>query len=288
MSDVASSTTKSLVLKSYAKLNLGLRILGRRPKDGFHILETIFQEIDLADEIRIKEKNRRGFLSDRFKLSCNIPEIPTDESNLVMKAILEMTPYLPVDFGADIHLEKKIPSGAGLGGGSSNAATILGWLNEKAKLEEKKLKDIAVSLGADVAFFLKGGTQYASGIGEELQAIKIPKNWCAVLVFPKIHISTPWAYKQLKISLTAKPKKAIIPSLLKNEFNWRFFENEFDVAIIPSYPEIGKIKERLLESGAIYAALSGSGSTVFGVCESCEIAKNMLEVFENACLAYPI
>lgn len=281
-------TIKSLVLKSNAKLNLGLRILGRRPEDGYHLLETIFQEIDLADEIKIEEKNRRGFFNDRFKLSCNIPEIPTDENNLVMKAILEMTPYLPVDFGADIYLEKKIPSGAGLGGGSSNAASILKWLNEKAQLKEKELLDIATFIGADVPFFLKGGSQYATGIGDELTQIEIPKNWCAVLVFPKIHISTPWAYKQLKKTLTEKEKKAIIPSQLKNEFNWQLFENEFDNAIIPSYPEIGKIKERLLESGAIYAALSGSGSTVFGICESCAIAKKILQVFESACIAYPI
>lgn len=286
--DKLDPTIKSIVLKSNAKLNIGLRILGRRPEDGYHLIETIFQEIDLADEIRIKEKKRRGFFDERFKLSCNIPKIPTDESNLVMKAILEMIPWLSVDFAADIHLEKKIPSGAGLGGGSSNAATILRWLNEIAGLGEEKLMVIASSLGADVPFFLKGGTQYATGIGEELKEIEVPKNWCAVLVSPKIHISTAWAYKQLKISLTDKLKKPIIPSLLKNEFNWQLFENEFDLAIIPSYPEIGKIKERLLESGAVYAALSGSGSTVFGVCESCAIAKNMLEVFEHARITYPI
>ncbi len=287
-SEASSPTTRSLVLRSNAKLNIGLRILGRRSEDGYHLLETIFQEIDLADEIRIEEKNRRGMFFERFKLSCNKEDIPTDENNLVMKAILEMTPYVPVDFGADIYLEKNIPSGAGLGGGSSNAACILNWLNEKAGLDRNKLIKIATGLGADVPFFLKGGTQYAVGIGDELSEIALPKDWYAVLVFPDVHISTPWAYKELKISLTEKSKKAIIPSLLENEINWRFFENNFDDAIIPSYPEIGKIKERLLNAGAVYAALSGSGSTVFGICKSCEEAEKLRSLFEKAVIVKPI
>lgn len=281
-------TIKSLVLKSHAKLNLGLRILGRRPEDGYHLLETIFQEIDLADNIVIEEKERRGFFQDRFKLTCNVAAIPTDESNLVMKSIWEMTPYLPVDLGADIYLEKNIPVGAGLGGGSSNAATILKWTNKWAKLNKKDLMDIAVKLGADVPFFIEGGTQYASGIGDELTKIVLPKEWCAVLVFPDLHISTPWAYEQLKISLTASPKKAIIPSQLEKAFNWQIFENEFDAAIIQSYPEIGEIKERLYELGAVYAGLSGSGSTVFGICESCKISKRMKAAFKNAAIVHPI
>ena len=277
-----------ILLNSNAKLNIGLRILGRRPGDGYHLLETIYQEIDLADEIHIEELEQRGLFKERFTLTCDDPKIPVDDSNLILKAVWAMIPYLPADLGAKIHLVKRIPSGAGLGGGSSNAATILKWLNKRAKLQEKVLAEIAVELGADVPFFLKGGTQYAQGIGDELSPIDIPKDWCAVLVFPKQYISTPWAYQQLKISLTAKPKKAIIPSQLENDFNWQFFENDFDVAIIPSYPKIGKIKTRLYHEGALYAALSGSGSTVFGICESCDIAKRMLAAFEHAIMTHPV
>ncbi len=252
------------------------------------MLETIFQEIDLADEIQIEELKQRGLFHERFTLTCDDPNIPVDDSNLIMKAIWAMIPYLPIDLGAKIHLVKRIPAGAGLGGGSSNAATILKWLNLKAKLGENDLAEIAIKLGADIPFFLKGGTQYAKGIGDELSPIDIPKDWCAVLVFPGLHISTPWAYEQLKNSLTAKPKKAIIPSQLEKDFDWRFFENDFDLAIIPSYPEIGKIKEHLYKEGAFYAGLSGSGSTVFGICESCAIAKKILQAFERACIACPI
>jgi 4-diphosphocytidyl-2-C-methyl-D-erythritol kinase len=185
-------------------------------------------------------------------------------------------------------LVKNIPSGAGLGGGSSNAAAILNWLNQWAEFNDEDMLGIAVKLGADVPFFLKGGTQYARGIGEQLRALDIPKDWCAVLVFPDLHISTPWAYEQLRISLTEKPKNAIIPSQLEKAFDWRFFENDFDKAIIPSYPEIGDIKERLLEGGAVYAGLSGSGSTVFGICETCDTAKKLRSSFDHAVIAKPI
>ncbi len=275
-------------LRSHAKLNIGLRILGRRPDDGYHLLETVFQEIDLADEIRVEEYTGRGVFHERFSLSCDKPEIPTDCNNLILKAVRAMVNYLPTDLCAKIHLVKRIPSGAGLGGGSSNAAAILKWLNEWAEFDEKDLSDIAVKLGADIPFFLHGGTQYATGIGEELTPVEIPKNWHAVLVFPNLHISTVWAYEQLKISLTDKPKNAIIPSQLKKSFDWRFFENDFDDAIIQSYPEIGKIKERLLEEGAVYAGLSGSGSTVFGICETCDTATKIRSLFEKAMIVKPL
>ena len=277
-----------LTLKSYAKLNIGLRIIGRRPEDGYHLLETIFQEIDLADEIQINEFQSNGQFHERFSLSCNDPAIPTDCNNLILKAVRAMVNYLPVDLSAKIHLIKNIPSGAGLGGGSSNAAMILKWLNKWAEFSDKDLKDIAVKLGADVPFFLEGGTQYATGIGDELTKIEIPKDWKAVLVFPNLHISTAWAYEQLRISLTAKPKNTIISSQLGKAFDWRFFENDFDDAIIPSYPEIGEIKARLYKGGALYAGLSGSGSTVFGICKSCETAETLRSSFKNAMIVKPI
>lgn len=275
-------------LTSHAKLNIGLRILGRRPEDGYHLLETVFQEIDLADEIRIEEFRGEGVFHERFTLSCDDPDIPTDCNNLILKAVRAMVNYVPTDLCAKIHLIKNIPSGAGLGGGSSNAAAMLKWLNQWAEFQEKDLLDIAVKLGADVPFFLQGGTRYAGGIGEKLEKIDIPQDWQAVMVFPDLHISTAWAYEQLRISLTAKPKNAIIPSQLEKSFNWRFFENDFDEAIIPSYPEIGAIKEQLLQGGAVYAGLSGSGSTVFGICESCETAKNLRSLFNNAVIVKPI
>ena len=277
-----------VTLRSHSKIYIGLRILGRRPEDGYHLLETIFQEVDLADEIWIETRKREGLFEERFSMRCDDPAIPCDGKNLIMKALNTMMPFLPQDLGLNIRLRKRIPVGGGLGGGSSNAATMLKWLNREAGLKEDELAKLALTIGADVPFFLRGGTAYATGIGEILRVIDIPKNWFAVLVFPGIVISTAWAYGELRNSLTAKPKKAIIPSQLENGFSWQIFENDFDNAIIPSYPEIGSIKERLYASGALYAGLSGSGSTVFGICETCEIARRTAAAFVNAKVVRPV
>lgn len=246
-------------LRANAKINMGLRVLGRRKMDGYHLIETIFQEIDFADIIHV-DINKKGI----FNLACNRKEIPTDSSNLILKAINSLKQYLPRDLGADIFLEKNIPVGAGLGGGSSDAAAILKYFSSLCD-HKPDLFSMAVELGADVPFFLKGGTAYATGIGDKLERINIPLDWSICLVMPHFQISTPWAYKELKISLTDTVKKTNISSFLRQGFSWRFFENDFERVIIPAYPQIGAIKAALLECDALYAGLSGSGSTVYGI-----------------------
>lgn len=246
-------------LKAYAKINIGLRILGRRPSDGYHLLETIFQELDFADKIRI-EVNRSG----HFSLDSNRKDIPLDESNLILKAVNAIKPWLPEDLGANIFVDKQIPPGAGLGGGSSDAAAILKFFRPLCH-HEPPLKSLALSLGADVPFFLAGGSAYAKGIGDELEPVSIPLDWAAVLVMPPFSVSTQQAYRDLRISLTDTVKKTNIPSFLRQGFAWRFFENDFERVIIPAYPQIGAIKSALLEAGATFSALSGSGSTVYGI-----------------------
>lgn len=247
------------ILRANAKINIGLRILGRRKTDGYHLIETIFQEINFADIIHI-DVNHHGF----FSLTCNRKEIPTDDSNLILKAVNCLKPYLPQGIGAEIYLEKNIPSGAGLGGGSSDAAAILKYFSTYCD-SVPDLFSLAVRLGADVPFFLQGGTAYATGIGDIMKKINIPLNWSICLVIPPFHISTPWAYKELRISLTDTVKKTNISGFLRQEFSWRFFENDFERVIIPAYPQIGAIKSALLDCGAVYAGLSGSGSTVYGI-----------------------
>ncbi|MDD3095226.1 MAG: 4-(cytidine 5'-diphospho)-2-C-methyl-D-erythritol kinase [Candidatus Neomarinimicrobiota bacterium] len=278
----------TLILQAHAKINLGLRILGRRPGDAYHLLETVFQELDFGDEIRIREMKRKGSPQQRFRLRCSDPELPADGSNLILKALALMLPRLPEDLGLDITLRKRIPLGSGLGGGSSDAAAMLKYLNRYAKLPQEELHARALQLGADVPFFLLGGTAYAQGIGDKLRKLEIPKDWYAVLVFPGFGISTPGAYAALRISLTDRVKKAIIPSQLEKGFSWEIFENTFDAAIIPSYPRIGEIRDRLYQKGAVYAALSGSGSTVFGICESCDIAEKASAAFDHALIARPL
>lgn len=277
-----------LRLQAHAKINLGLRILGRRPEDGYHLLETVFQELDFGDELIIQEQKRSGTLAQRFRLSSNNTDLPLDESNLVMKAAAAMLEHLPEDLGADIELIKRIPLAAGLGGGSSDAAAMLKYLNRYAGLNNKALNAIAVKLGADLPFFLSGGTAYAQGIGERLRPLEIPKDWYAVLVFPGFGISTALAYSKLRISLTDKVKKAKIPSQLEKGFSWQIFENTFDAAITPSYPQIGEIKDKLRKLGAVYAGLSGSGSTVFGICLSCKEAEKAAEAFDHSVIARPL
>ncbi len=271
-------------LKAYAKINIGLRILGRRREDGYHLLETIFQEIDFFDLIRV-EPNQSG----RFSLSCNHPEIPVDENNLVMKAVQSLRPCLPDSFGAEICLEKNIPPGAGLGGGSSDAAAILKYLSPYCR-PEPDLFSIALSTGADVPFFLHGGTAYATGIGEQLKPVDIPLNWTAVLVLPPFEISTRQAYRDLKIPLTDSVKKTNIPSFLRQGFSWRFFENDFERVIIPAYPQIGEIKAALMKAGAEFAGLSGSGSTVYGIfCsdDNAESCRDLLQEFGHIIICHP-
>ncbi|MDZ7822250.1 MAG: 4-(cytidine 5'-diphospho)-2-C-methyl-D-erythritol kinase [Candidatus Marinimicrobia bacterium] len=167
-------------LTPHAKINLGLRILGRRSSDGYHLLETVFQELDFGDVIDIRENGKPGV----FTLSCDDPGIPCDENNLILKAVREMRSYLPENAGLHFTLRKNIPPGSGLGGGSSDAAAVLRYLNTLAGLDPAQLKDIAGCIGADVPFFLYGGTAYARGTGDILQPVNIPKNWKAVLVFP--------------------------------------------------------------------------------------------------------
>jgi 4-diphosphocytidyl-2-C-methyl-D-erythritol kinase len=258
-------------LKSYGKINIGLRILGRRPVDGYHLLESIFCEISLHDTLHV-EINHSG----TFKLQCSQPDIPLDGSNTIAKAWQSIKPYLPTDMGATVFLEKKIPSGAGLGGGSSNAATFLKYLASYSP-EKIALPDLALGIGADLPFFLEGGLKHVTGIGEKLAPFSLEIPPYILLVKPPIHISTPWAYKALKIPLTAEKKSPIFTGFPVVWQNRTLFENEFEKVIYPAYPQIGEIKEVLLDSGADFASLSGSGSTVFGIFDNRTAQKNAEE-----------
>ncbi|HDR04114.1 MAG TPA: 4-(cytidine 5'-diphospho)-2-C-methyl-D-erythritol kinase [Candidatus Marinimicrobia bacterium] len=265
-------------LKSYAKINIGLRILGRRPADAYHLLESILVEISLHDKLNI-DLNNKGVC----KIKCSDLSIPINEENTIIKAWNRIKPYLPPDLGADIYLEKIIPSGSGMGGGSSNAAAILKYLDPYC-IEKAPLSQLALSIGADVPFFLNGGTMLANGIGEILTpySLDFPPN--ILLVKAPESISTPWAYKALKIPLTVEIKKAIFAGFPVAWQNRALFENEFEKVIYPAYPQIGKIKEVLLKSGADYASLSGSGSTVFGIFDN----RAALKIAEARCSEFGI
>jgi len=218
-----------------------------------------------------------------FQLSVEGVDVPVDESNLISKAyqlIRSRTERVDTEYA--IHLKKKIPMGGGLGGGSSNAAATLNALNQLWKLNFslQELEKMGVELGADVPFFIKGGVQLAEGIGDILTPVDyaLLKEYSFLLVVPPIHISTPWAYNAL--NKTLQPNKRLPKfSPLSKPMKWELFDNDFERVIRKTYPEISNIKEKLQNAGALYAGLSGSGSTVFGVFDNHQQAEVLLENF---------
>jgi 4-diphosphocytidyl-2-C-methyl-D-erythritol kinase len=245
-----------LIRRAHAKINLHLDV-GARRADGYHSLRTIFQEISLHDTLRFaRAKNGISF-------TCFDPKL-AGADNLIVKALTLLCAELKTGAGARVHLTKRIPIGAGLGGGSSDAATALLaglelWAPRPLLLNKKKcaalLFPLASKLGADVPFFLFGGTAKASGIGDELTPLPAqPKRWL-VLVYPREHVSTPLAY-----NLLDRMKKRRKPSEIPF--------NSFEPAIFAKFPAIAAAKQALVEAGCEGVMMSGSGSSVFGFVKS--------------------
>jgi len=194
--------------------------------------------------------------------------IPCDATNTCAKAYHLLKNTFPDIGGVAIHLQKVIPPGTGLGGGSSNAATVLKGLNElyRLSLSTEKLETLASRIGADVPFFIRGGTQIGDGIGEILTPVPSPVKGVYLLILPELSISTAWAYGALKNRLESSEQRPNFAHFFYgNTPSFSIFENDFERIVIPAHPEIGTIKSRLLKAGAEFASLSGSGSTVFGI-----------------------
>ncbi len=274
---------QSFTIRSNAKINLCLRITGRLP-NGYHTLSSVFQEIDLYDTLIFTP-------SDTYSLCCDNSDIPCDDSNLCSRAYREMKQLAPRSTNWHIQLQKNIPVGAGLGGGSSNAAAVINFLNERWELDLSKseLIRVAARIGADVAFYINGKTQGAEGIGDKLQPLTLPESFTLLLVCPTIHISTKWAYQQF--TLTKKKEGYKFSDLFESgRIHWELFENQFESVVFPTYPEIGKIKTLLQNEGALYAGLSGSGSTVFGAFKNRYDAERAQKQFKNhtTFISFPI
>lgn len=245
-----------------AKINLGLNITEKRP-DGYHNLETIFYPIPVEDALEIH------ILSDgneKYRLHQAGLEIAGEvESNLVVKAykLLDEQFDLPP---VDIHLFKHIPSGAGLGGGSADAAFMLKLLNEKFNLglSNETLEEYAARLGADCAFFIQNTPTYAEGIGNIFSPVSLSlKEYQLWLVKPDIFVSTRDAFSQIKPRHPEMSLKEIIQMPVSE---WKkYMKNDFEESVFPQFPAIGEIKEEMYRQGAIYASMSGSGSSVFGL-----------------------
>ncbi|MEE8340588.1 MAG: 4-(cytidine 5'-diphospho)-2-C-methyl-D-erythritol kinase [Candidatus Neomarinimicrobiota bacterium] len=264
-------------LKAHAKVNIGLQVKDRR-EDGFHNIHTIFQELEVHDLIVLEKQNRD------WSIKINDPKIPTDKSNTCVRAYNSLKKRFPHIGGIAITLNKNIPTGAGLGGGSSDAAAVLKGLIKlySLTLDSQELLDIAVKIGADVPFFISGGTQLGNGIGEILSPIKESISGYYLLVIPDIFISTAWAYQALKKTLKEYTDRPNFAHFFEREnLSKVIFDNDFERIVIPTYPKIGEIMDGLTETGANYASLSGSGSTVFGIYDDEAKAKQAESYFQK-------
>ena len=256
------------------KINLGLRILSKRT-DGYHDLETVFYPLSFYDALEVipdevKDLNASRVLFSNSGLSIN----GNTNDNLCIKAYNLLKKDFPQLAGIQMHLHKAIPSGAGLGGGSADAAFTLKLLNEKFNLalSTDQLINYALQLGSDCPFFIINKPCFATGRGEILEPITIDlSSYKFVIVNPRIHINTASAFSGISPSLPLKPVKEIIQQPLETWKNELI--NDFEKTVFSKQPEIGNIKNKLYDSGAFYASMSGSGSTVYGIFEKDYVPK---------------
>jgi 4-diphosphocytidyl-2-C-methyl-D-erythritol kinase len=251
-----------ILIRSFCKVNLALAVLGKRP-DGYHEIRTVFQSIDLHDDIEIRP-------CTRLQLRCpELDAIPVEENTVWRAATALMRAGAPAA-GAEIILKKSVPVGAGLGGGSSNAAAALLGLCRFWGLEVPvaELHTIAASIGSDVPFFLRGGTALGIGRGEEIYPLPEMQPAHLVVVYPGIHISTGTAYQSLSLMLTSRRAAPNIQSfcgrLAEATGGLAEIFNDFETSILPAYPAVKEAKDFLRDRGATATLLSGSGSSVFG------------------------
>ncbi len=251
-----------------AKINTCLHVLGKRA-DGYHELAMLMQPISLYDEIEIICD-----AGSSVQVNCPGVEMPADAENITALAAKALLREAGVDCSVVINLEKNIPVAAGLGGGSSDAATVLLGLNEMLNLgfSREKLMEIGVSLGADVPFFIFGGAAWATGIGDVLETVtSMPDLWY-VLVNPGVAVSTAWVYGNLMLTSPVDADKLRWFPGTVEEFV-RLLHNDLEQVTVRRYPIVGEIKQRLLQCGAVGSLMSGSGPTVFGVFNSEEAAR---------------
>ncbi|MEN3190364.1 MAG: 4-(cytidine 5'-diphospho)-2-C-methyl-D-erythritol kinase [Atribacterota bacterium] len=269
----------AIVINSYSKINLILNILNRR-EDGYHEIETIMQSVNLADKITITEKE------DRIEIECNNPQVPVNNKSLAYRSAEKILKKYKIERGVKIKIDKNIPIAGGMAGGSANSAAILTGINKifNLNLSNEDLREMGEELGMDVPFCLRNGTALALHRGEKILHLPpiTPPLWI-IVINPGFEISTQWAYNNINLRKTKNGrnnmeamlvalKRGIPGEIAKNLFN------SFEELIIKKYPEVGRIKDRLLNAGALGALMSGSGPTVFGIMQNKEEA---LKVYER-------
>ena len=261
------------IANSYGKINLGLHVLEKLPT-GFHLIETGICFIEWNDRFEVSP-------AEAFSLTLSDKSIPTDNSNLITKAYQLFDRYIGLNEQYNFNVTKNIPAGAGLGGGSSNAALTLRILNklEDSGLSTDELIDLGRTLGADVPFFIKGTPGIATGLGHDIEPVDIQPDAWIVTVYPKFESSTAEVYQ----NCIPNPDHdfSIKGVLLEEEIDqWKYLlENDLEAPVFAKHELVGNIKDQMLEFGASFAMMSGSGSTVYGIFEQDFVAINAYESF---------
>ena len=262
-------------VKAAAKINLALDVTGKL-KNGYHTIESVFQTVSLYDEVTVE-------LADSISIECELPEsfekadpIPCDERNIAFKAAKKFFEAANIDSGCRIHIKKGIPSQAGMGGGSTDAAAVIYCLNEltKAAMTSGQLEEIGAKIGADVPFFFTGGTAYVSGIGEKIVPIADYSGRILVIAKGTHGVSTAEAYGAVDaLNEPVHPKVSSLKNAIENEPNeaYKYFGNLFEDAI--KLDEVDQIKIVMNQNGALNSVMTGSGSAVFGIFSDSEQAE---------------
>lgn len=262
------SSPSEITIFAPAKINVILRILDRRP-DGFHNLWSVMQTVALDDEVQIRLRaDRQG-----IRLTCDTAQLAADQSNLVYRAATEILARAQQSIGLDIELRKRIPMGAGLGGGSSDAAATIIGLNQLLQLKWSpgQMADAGQSLGSDVPFFLFAPSAYVAGRGEAVRPVVVEGARWVVLVNPGFGVNTKWAYQELAATRAAVRPLSLVQRELdrQSRVSWAQLiaaaENDFEAPVFAAHERLREIKQSLQAHGAEIALLSGSGATVFGV-----------------------
>ena len=273
------SSPNRISARSRAKVNLALQVLRKR-NDGYHEIETIYQSVNLYDELDL-DFRRDG----KIIITSDDPDIPNGADNLCHRAVVQMRQVAGGDLGARIHLKKRIPHSAGLGGGSSNAAAVILGVNASLglSLSTSELEELALGIGSDVPFMIHGGTMFARGRGEKLIKLEKIKKCCFLIVKPSVDISTKWVYDNISFRLTRpryrfnlKRVNTILTRFPEVTFSFR---NDLENVVCPAYPQISGVLDQLLALNPRLAAMSGSGSALFAIFDDEAKASGIAERF---------
>ncbi len=264
------------MMLAYAKINLGLYVIARRP-DGYHDIETVYCRIGLADRISFSQ-------ASDIQVTSSSPEVPNDESNICHKAARMLRGHFDSNDGVHIHIVKEVPVGAGLGGGSADAALVLKELPAfwQRDLDAADRSRFALALGSDVPYFLEEGAALARGRGERLEYFPLDIPFAVLLCNPNIHIATSWAYSRITPGSGRKPdnlRKVVTEGMRNPEILRQQLRNDFESVVFATYPEVYDLKKQMLNAGADFVLMSGSGSTVFGLFEDVSTAERLAREF---------